>query len=42
MNRLTVNEYLAPQFEIEQMEVESGFLLSVGGENEDMGDLEEL
>lgn len=42
MKRKTVNEYLAPEFDVEQMEVENGFALSSDFENEDMGELEEL
>lgn len=42
MNKKSVNEYLTPTIEVESMDVECGFALSVGGSNEDMGDLEEL
>lgn len=42
MKNRVVNEYLAPNFDVEQMAVESGYALSQGFGNEDMGDLEEL
>ena len=37
-----VNEYQAPTFDVELMNVEGGYALSPGFGNEDMGDLEEL
>lgn len=38
----SVNEYLSPTMEMMETVAERGFQLSMGGENEDMGDLEEL
>ncbi len=43
MNRVFIDgRYLPPVIDVEEMAVENGYSLSVGGEHEDMGNLEEL